>query len=143
LADASATTHHIEQRIVTLTLEAQEDFLENDDFIEPFDMPVTSQELDPGTISNLDERILVEEMIANTDEDEDEDEEDTCHIQFERDQLQLKINWEPPVRFLLLVPPYLTENRRRVFRATPPSFKSSKNASDLSPSSRMTSPGAL
>ncbi|KAJ7878978.1 hypothetical protein B0H14DRAFT_3774904 [Mycena olivaceomarginata] len=96
LADASATTHHIEQRIVTLTLEAQEDFLDNDDFIEPFDMPVTSQELDPGTISNLDERILVEEMIANTDEDEDEDEEDTCHIQFERDQLQLEINWEPP-----------------------------------------------
>jgi hypothetical protein len=97
VADASATAaaiRSIEQCIVTLTLEAQEDLFDEEDLIAPSDMLVSLEELDPGTILDLDKHILVGKMIDNDDED------DTSYIEFDKDNLQLQVTWEFPVSFM-------------------------------------------
>jgi hypothetical protein len=97
VADTSAAVQNLEQRIVTLTLETNEDLFEDEDsFPAPLDVPVTSEELDPGTISDLEEPLMVEDMIANDELD------DTSNIGFERDHLKLEISWETPVRTIHL-----------------------------------------
>jgi hypothetical protein len=65
---------------------------DEENFPAPLDFPVSSEELDPGTISDVEEPLMVEDMIAYDDSD------DTSNIGFERDQLQLEISWEAPVR---------------------------------------------
>jgi hypothetical protein len=93
VADTSAAVQNLGQRIVTLTLETNEDLLDDEEsFPAPLDFPVSSEELDPGTISDVEEPLMVEDMIAYDDSD------DTSNIGFERDQLQLEISWDALVR---------------------------------------------
>ncbi|KAF7337111.1 hypothetical protein MVEN_02148700 [Mycena venus] len=88
LADTSAAARIRAPLAVSFVVDTPEGVFAEDESVVASDMMVSPEELDPGTMPDPEETLIVEDMILN-----DEEEESSA---VEADSMQLEIKWEPP-----------------------------------------------